>query len=230
MRVVIQRVSGGVVAVSVRDDAGLSIEVVDRFLKHLLDSGCSPNTAAAYGYDLRYLFEFLSEVSAPWHEFRPALAVDFLAWLSARPNSHRGRGSGSRLSPATVSRALAAVSSFYEWAAIMELFDLGHPLQQKFDPALARVGSRHQPFAGGSSRQMPVRRDVRVKVPLRLPRPMEDADIAALVSGISRQRDLAMILLMLDGGLRPGEVLMTALTEIPQFCSLKFPTPGRFRA
>jgi hypothetical protein len=22
---------------------------------------------------------------------------------------------------------------------------------------------------------------------------------------------------------------MTALTEIPQFCSLKFPTPGRFR-
>ena len=27
----------------------------------LVDSGGSPNTAVAYGYDLRYLFEFLAE-------------------------------------------------------------------------------------------------------------------------------------------------------------------------
>jgi hypothetical protein len=57
--------------------AGQRIGVVQQ---HLLDAGNSPNTAAAYGYDLPYLFEFFAEIGLDWREFRPAIAFDLLGW------------------------------------------------------------------------------------------------------------------------------------------------------
>lgn len=45
---------------------GRPIKSVCRFLRHVLDSGGSPNAAAAHGYDLKYLFEYLSEAGVGW--------------------------------------------------------------------------------------------------------------------------------------------------------------------
>ena len=43
---------------------------------------------------------------------------------------------------------------------------------------------------------------------------MSDAEITALLDSMTNLRDLAMVLLMLDGGLRPGEVLGLHLEDI----------------
>jgi integrase/recombinase XerD len=106
------------------------------------------------------------------------------------------------------------VSSFYEWAITAEQFDRENPMQRQRDEALARVPGRHRPFIGAASRQVPVRRTVRVRLPARLPRPMGDVELSALLDSFSRLRDLAMVLLMLDWGLRPGEVLSLHLEDI----------------
>lgn len=196
--------------------------VVNAFLRHLLDSGCSPNTAEAYAYDLRQLLEFLAERELEWTGFGPAAAADLLGWLRRRPSRRPAQrlglslatAQGRMLAPATVARVLAAVSSFYEWAITAELFGQENPVQRRPDPALARVPGRHRPFAGGASRQQLVRRTVRVKLPARLPRPMTDSEVSALLGSLTRLRDLAMVLLMLDGGLRPGEVLGLRLEDI----------------
>jgi integrase/recombinase XerD len=195
---------------------------VNRFLRHLLDSGCSPNTAAAYGYDLKYLLEFLDEQGLDCDEFGPGAASELLGWLRRRPSRQPAQRlglalvvtEGRLLAPASVARALAAVSSFFEWAIAAEVLDGENPMQRRADPALARVPARHQPFAGGASRQQPVRRAVRVRLPSRLPRPMTEPDVTALLESLTRLRDLAMVLLMLDGGLRPGEVLGLQLGDI----------------
>jgi integrase len=222
VRVQVDRSSGKLQAVRLVDQNGRCVEGVERFLRHLLDAGYSPNTAVAYAYDLKYLFEFLAERQLDWQQFRPALALQLLGWLrrqpSRRPAQRLGMtvatASGRVLSPATVARALAAVSSFYEWAIAAEQVDLENPMQRQRDAALARVSGRHQPFTGAASRQVPVRRSVRVRLPSRLPRPMADAELSALLGSLTRLRDLAMVLLMLDGGLRPGEVLGLHLDDI----------------
>ena len=225
MRVQLERRAGVVTAVTIGEAPGRlaqPVGLVNRFLRHLLDSGCSPNTAAAYGYDLRYLLEFVEEREIGWEEFGPGAALELLGWLRRRPSRRPAQrlglslavASGRLLAPATVARALAAVSSFFEWAIAAEAFGGENPMQRRVDPALARVAARHQPFAGGASRQQPVRRTVRVRLPQRLPRPMGEADVAALVGSLTRLRDLAMVWLMLDGGLRPGEVLGLQLGDI----------------
>ena len=71
--------------------------------------------------------------------------------------------------------------------------------------------------AGASARAktvQPVRRTVRVRLPIRLPRPMKPDDVDALLASMTTIRDLALFLLMLDGGLRPGEVLCLQLDDV----------------
>ncbi|MFD9467003.1 tyrosine-type recombinase/integrase [Streptomyces sp. NPDC060027] len=67
---------------------------------------------------------------------------------------------------------------------------------------------------GHASRQQPMRRTVTVKQPRRLPRPVDEAVLEQFIGSLKRLRDLAMFLLMLDGGLRPGEVLSVHLDDI----------------
>lgn len=223
MQVVRHGEIGVVRRVTLLDDACVEVAAVTRFLSHLTDSNYSPNTVCSYAYDLRHLARFLDEQAIGWNDFRPSTALEFLAYLrrvpSRRPAQRLGltvaTEQGRLLSAATVQRVLAATSSFFEWAIAAEQYTAGeNPMQRRVDHALGRVPDRHLPFVGAASRQQPVRRTVRVRVPLRLPRPMTNADVDALLASITTVRDLAIVLLMLDGGLRPGEVLCLQLADV----------------
>jgi len=221
---VVREVDVGIVRrVVLLDDAGSEVEPVTRFLAHLSDVNYSPNTMCAYAYDLRHLAQFLAERSLSWNDFFPPTAFEFLGYLrrvpSRRPAQRLGltvaTEQGRLLSAATVQRVLAATSSFFDWAIAAEQYTAGeNPMQRKVDHALGRVPDRHQPFVGAASRQQPVRRTVRVRLPLRLPRPMTSEDIDAILASLTTMRDLAIFLLMLDGGLRPGEVLCLQLADV----------------
>jgi integrase len=226
VRVIKEREGGVVRRVRLLDEAGEPIAAVTRFLDHLAEREYSPYTLCAYAYDLQNLFVFLAGEQLEWPAFRPADALQFLSFLRRRPSQRSaqrlgltliagGEAPGRRLSAPTVNRILAGVASFYEWAIAAEAYGgVESPLQLREDPALARVVDRHQPFMGRASRQRPVRRVVAVKQPLRLPRPMSPADVEALLRSLTRLRDLAIFLLMVDGGLRPGEVLSLHLEDV----------------
>ncbi|MGH8962412.1 MAG: tyrosine-type recombinase/integrase [Jatrophihabitantaceae bacterium] len=223
MRVVKHREGGVVRRVVLLDRSGVEVVPVNRFLSHLTDSNYSPNTVCAYAYDLAHLARFLDQEAISWDEFRPLTALEFLGYLrrvpSQRPAQRLGltvaTEQGRLLSPATVQRILAATSSFFDWAIAAEQYTAGeNPMQRRVDHALGRVPDRHQPFVGSASRQQPIRRTVRVRLPLRLPRPMTVDDIDALLASMTTLRDLAIFLLMLDGGLRPGEALCLQLGDI----------------
>lgn len=204
------------------------IPIVSGFMRHLRARGCSSNTLSAYAYDLLHFMSFLQEQQLTYDEFRPPHALLFLEYLSELPSkkmAHRlglvlstttaDGASATRLSPATMNRTFAAVSSFYEYLILAGHFtDHENPIQKVPDPALARVPQRHRAFMGYASRQKPMRRAVHVKTVRRVPRPMDDEQVRQLLESLSLKRDKAMILLMLQGGLRPGEVLTLQLGDL----------------
>src|SRR6266550_5378840 len=109
-------------------DDGQAIPVVAGFLRHLRARGCSPNTLSAYAYDLLHFMLFLKEQRLTYQEFTPPHALQFLDYLSTIPSRKQARRLGlvlsttttggtsaTRLSPATINRTFAAVSSFYEY-------------------------------------------------------------------------------------------------------------------
>jgi integrase len=63
-------------------------------------------------------------------------------------------------------------------------------------------------------RQRPVRRVLRVKTVEALPRPMPPEIYGALLSVLRTRRDRALLELMWEGGVRPGEVLGLCLEDI----------------
>jgi integrase len=218
---------GGRITYELLDDDDQPIPEISAFLRHLTARDYSPNTLAAYAYDLLRLTQFLAERSWTYHDFTPARSLDLLEYLrhlrSRRPaqrldlvlwTTEAGHAT-TRLSSTTINRSFAAVSSFYEYLIVSAQFAANeNPIQQRDALAHARVSEQHRPFLTGINRQRPVRRVVRVKTVQHLPRPLGDEQIAKLVSSLQCGRDKAMVLLMLPGGLRPGEVLNLDLEDI----------------
>jgi integrase/recombinase XerD len=210
-------------AVQLVDGNGEVVEDVAAFLRLLTVRRFSPNTVRAYAHDLRKLMLFLDERGLTLQDFTPARAVDFLATLRHMPSNRRAQrldlaatvDGGRLLSARTCNRILAAVSSFYEFLITCERYGgRANPIQKQADPAARRAVARWRPPLMNSSRQVPVRRTLRVKTVEALPRPISDETFRALISVMRTKRDRALLELMHEGGLRPGEALGLHLEDI----------------
>jgi integrase/recombinase XerD len=205
------------------DGVGEPVVEVDGFLRLLAVREYSPNTVRAYAHDLQKLFLFFDEVGLSVAEFTPARAMEFLLWLRLVSSSRRAQrlelgiatGAGRVLSAKTCNRVMAAVSSFYEFLIASEVyFGRENPIVKVADHAAARVPGRFRPPLDNACKQRPVRRVLRVKTVEALPRPMTTEIYSALLDSLRTRRDRALLEVMWEGGLRPGEVLGLRLEDI----------------
>jgi len=223
------------------DDKGRAVEEVDGFLRYLAARGDSPNTLEAYAYDLLRFHRFLEERGLGYGDFTPAVSLAYLEHLRGARSQNRaarrlspvlvadGEGAdassvgapggrpATRLSPASVNRAIACVSSFFEFLILSErVAGVSNSILQRPDHTLARVPDRPKPFLHGIARRenRPRSKVARVKTALRVPRPLPDGHFEALLESLGKLRDKAMLLLMEQGGLMPGEVLCLKLEDV----------------
>ena len=209
------------------DDTHQPVSIVSTFLQYLSSRDCSPNTIKSYAYDLLHFMTFLQEQSLHYEEFTPSKSLIFLDYLRHIPSRRRvsnphdkqsetqANSPSQFLSAPTINRIFATISSFYEYLILSGQFgQRENPIHVVEDHATARVSDRHRPFMGRASHQRPVRRTVHVKTAQRLPRPMSKEQTTALLSSLTFWRDRAMFWLMLQGGLRPGEVLNLQFEDI----------------
>lgn len=220
------RSTGNGATILVTDLDGDPVEPICRFADYLGAKAYSPNTALAYARDLIHLWTFLSSQAIHWTSFTPELSTAFLGYLRSVPANRKHRDTSIRLvvcegspvrqglSAATINRALVAVDAFYRWAIFTGAFSGTNPIVRKQDRTSWRVSDRHKPFLAGISRQKPEVRELRLKTVQRLPRPMSLEQVDSLLAATRNLRDRSLVLLMLNGGLRPGEVLGLHLADI----------------
>src|SRR5258708_7687141 len=154
----VQRIKGGDhsdVSYRLLDGADQPIEAVSDFMRHLQARGFSPNTQAAYAYDLLHFMSFLEQQQLNYLDFTPRHALDFLAYLRALPNRKQVQRlsmvlcttaageSATHLSASSINRVLAAVSSFYEYLILSgKLTRRENTIQKTDSPATALVTAR----------------------------------------------------------------------------------------
>ena len=205
----------------------MPLGVVTAFLQYLSTRDCSPNTQAAYAYDLLHFYRFLAHAHLTIEEFTAPQALarpEYLRGVPSRRPAQRfslalcteeDGQPARRLAATTINRILAAVSSFYEYLIVAGQLPVHeNPVQKVEDPATAHVSGRHHPAPGRGSHQRPIRRVVSVKTVQRVPRPLSEEQVTRLVGSLRCGRDRALVYLMLQGGLRPGEVLNLHLEDI----------------
>src|SRR5207247_9362050 len=117
--------------------------------------------------------------------------------------SRRAGGRGSGFAPATINRRLAAVSGLFSFRSMRDPA-AANPVPR--GPAARRAAAGERAGLLGHLARPRPRSKLRVREPRRLPRGLDRAETAALLSSFRTDRDRAIAGLMLLSGLRSAEV------------------------
>ena len=143
------------------------------FLDYLLARGCSENTIKAYRGDLDNFETFVKVRQLRCTSVTPKILQDYVNQISLPDPT-----TGTKLSPATVWRRLASISSFYEWLRMQRNGKLHNPVKAIARPRLRR----------GTSKAI------------------DDRQIEILLEQVTNARDKAFIFLFITSGLRLSEL------------------------
>lgn len=156
-----------------------------------------PNTLRAVAHDLKAFFSDVEKVPGG---VTAADVFDFLAHQRGDRKVVRITDGESGLSARTIARRLSSVSGFY--AYLVARGDCGIDS----NPVPRGLSTRRR---GGRRQQVPL-----VRVPRTLPKILLPEEVMALLGSLRTDRDRAMVLAMVLGGLRRCEVLGLRLGDV----------------
>jgi integrase/recombinase XerC len=192
---------------------GATASAANRFLAHLGVRGFSPATVRGYAYDLANFASFLEERALGLSAVAPTDLFDYLDWQSRRrqPGGEVVKLKPQGPAPATINRRISAVRGLFE-----HLMASGDRAENPV-PAARRASGLRRPqrgLLGHVGRGRPRGGGRLVRQPQRLPESVDPDDVAAFLSDLGTHRDRAMVLAMVLGGLRAGEVRSLRLADI----------------
>lgn len=170
--------------------------LLDRYLEFVAGR-TRPNTLRAVAFDLKTFFTVVDREPA---EVQPGDVFDFLAHQRGDRTVVRMADRESGLSARTIARRLSSVSGFY--AYLLARGDTGVTV----NPVPRGLSTRR---GGGRSRTLPL-----VRVPRTLPKILDPGEVQRLLGALRSERDRAMVLAMVLGGIRRCEVLGLRLVDV----------------
>lgn len=177
----------------------LGDRLVDGYLE-LVAARLRPNSTLAVAYDLKVFFTVMAK------DPRAVTRADIVAFVREQRAPRDGDGTVVRigdgsagLALSTVRRRLSTLSGFYS-----HLVALG---EVETNPVHRGMAVR-SPVAKGK-RVVPLVRPVR-----HLPRVLDPAEVVALLGGLRKHRDRAIVEAMLLGGLRRSEALGLCMADV----------------
>jgi len=187
----------------------------NRFLGHLRARAFSAATVRAYAFDLVNLARFTEERQLPVAE---VTAMDVFDWIDWQRTPAASSGTVVALRPrgaaiATVNRRVAAARGFFGFLVMAGQLAAnpvptgrrGAGLRPAARGVLGHLGPG-RPRGGGRL----------LREPSRLPESLPLTDVGAFLTDLGSHRDRAIVLLMLLGGLRAGEVRGLRLADVDQ--------------
>jgi integrase/recombinase XerC len=212
MTVVVKRIGGSHRLEGTWTGAGSA----NAFLSHLEARRFSPATVRAYAFDVVCLARFLEERGIDLSGLVPTDVFDWVDWQSspqrrgdAVVSISAGRGAAS----ASVNRRVAAARAFFEYLVMVGARtdnpvpspSRGQGLRPKSRGLLGHLGPGRVRGGGRLVRQMRL-----------LPESLDSVDVSLFLAGLGSHRDRAIVLAMLLGGLRVGEVRRLLLADVDQ--------------
>jgi site-specific recombinase XerD len=194
--------------------------LVNDYLRYLADRNYSPSTVRAYGFDLLAFCRWLSAEDVEFDGVTTDVLLRYLAAcraarLPGRPGPNVVSIRGGRLdgyAATTINHRLVAIGGLFTFRGMRDP-DAAHPVPKGRAARWASAGERDGMLAH-VARRPKERSPLRLREPRRLPRPLNRAETADLLSSLRTWRDRAIAGLMLFCGLRSCEVLALEIADV----------------
>jgi integrase/recombinase XerC len=192
------------------------VDAANGFLGHLQARAFSPATVRAYAFDLLCFGRFCADGGLRLAAVAP---TDIFDWVDVQMKPPGGSGQrvvslGRRgAAPASVNRRVAAVRSFFEHLVMLQV-RAANPVPIPRRSAGLRPKARGVLGHLGPGRRRGTGRLVRQEQ--RLPESVDPDEVAVFLADLGAHRDRAIVLLMVLGGLRCGEVRSLRLADVDQ--------------
>ena len=194
--------------------AGSIVQPIAGYLHYLDDVGKARNTLRVYGLGLAHYFAYLTETDVDYHSAGVRSRARFVAWLKRSKQLHHlepGRSVSQARSNATINLYLTAVSGFYDYLFRTEQIGK-NPNDQLAGP------HRNRPYKGflhHAAPKMVTTSILAQPVPRRKrPATISKDQVEQLWAACGCRRDRALVRLIFETGLRPGEVLALWLEDV----------------
>lgn len=197
------------------DSGGQDVEAVNRFLTHLAARAFSPATVRAYAFDLLNFLRFCAARALVLSRVSAVDLFDYLDWQANPAKEADQRVVRLRRQPgaasATMNRRIAAVRGLFEHL-VMTGMRADNPVPAARRSSGLRASGRGllghlgpgRPRGGGRL----------VREPRRLPEAIEPEQVSVFLADLATARDRAIVLAMVLGGLRAGEVRSLRLADV----------------
>lgn len=198
------RISGGQVG---------DVEVVNAFLAHLQVRAFAPLTVRSYAFHALSFLRFCDLRQVRLAEVTPMDVFDFLDWLATSKSVgavvelRRGRGAAA----STMNQRIAALRGLFEFAVICGMIDHSPVPSARRSSGMR---AKRRGLLGHISTGRPRNGGRLVREQRRLPEALEPDEVAEFLADLDSYRDRAMVLAMLLGGLRAGEVRSLLLADV----------------
>lgn len=206
----VERVQG-----SFRIVGGPAVDVglANSYLSHLEVRAFASLTVRSYAFHVLSFLRFCDERETALAAVTPMDVFDFLDWLATptRSGTVVALRSGRGIATSTMNQRIAAVRGLFEFAVISGARD-DCPVPVARRSSGARAKRRGLLGHVSSGRERTGGRLVRE--PRRLPESLDPGDVDEFFADLFTYRDRAIVLAMLLGGLRAGEVRSLRLADI----------------
>lgn len=195
------------------DGPAADVELANSYLSHLEVRAFAALTVRSYAFHVLSFLRFCDEKRLSLTAVTPMDIFDFLDWLSTPSVSGKvvSLRSGRGAAASTMNQRIAAVRGMFEFAVITGARD-DCPVPAARRSSGARAKRRG--LLGHVSTGKPRTGGRLVREPRRLPESLDAGDVDEFFADLLTYRDRAIVLAMLLGGLRSGEVRSLRLADV----------------
>lgn len=188
-------------------------ELANAYLSHLGARSFASLTVRSYAFHVLSFLRFCDERGLRLSAVRAMDVFDFLDWLSTPRSTGKvvSLRSGRGAAASTMNQRIAAVRGLFEFAVIG-----GHCSENPVPAARRSSGARakRRGLLGHVSTGRARTGGRLVRQPSRLPESLDPAEVEEFFADLFTYRDRAIVLAMLLGGLRAGEVRSLRLADV----------------
>lgn len=191
------------------DQGGQPVLPVIKYLKYMDNIGSSINTLRSYCFHLKLYFEYLVEKELVYDAISIDDLANFIGWLRKKHKSEKIttiRPTKAIRSEGTINTILTCVMSFYDYWDRINLSNNGLK-----ESTTRKISSKHKsfkPFLHHISKNKLIDKNIlKLKQPKRQIKTLTQQQVQSLHDSCTNIRDLLLIRILYEGGLRIGEAI-----------------------